>query len=278
MSPLGPRTRAVALPACALAALLAACGGRLPSVQGLGRIGEQALPIGPDAERGIGFGIAATVAGRYHLVSDDALTRYVNLVGLSVAEQSVRAGEVSFRFGVLDTDDVNAFAAPGGYVLITRGALGLMQSEAELAGVLAHELAHVDQKHVLAAIRRSSVLLQARDESGLQGSRLDSIAALGSTVLFTGLGRGDELEADSLGVLYAAAAGYRTDGLLQFLQHLRGAEGAGASGVRELMATHPPTADRIAAVEREVAALGPVAGADGTARFRGAVRGGRGRQ
>src|SRR4029077_10042376 len=113
-------------------------GAKLPNLQGLSRIGAQALPIDPAREKQIGFGIAAQVAGRYHVVADDALLGYVNLVGQSVAQQSVRANEVSFRFGVLETEDVNAFAAPGGYVLITKGALRLMQSEAELAGVLGH--------------------------------------------------------------------------------------------------------------------------------------------
>lgn len=258
-----------------LALALAGCGAQLPSLQGFGRIAQQALPIDPVREREIGFGIAATVAGRYPVLDDEALTRYVNLVGQSVAQQSVRGAEVSFRFGVLDTDDVNAFSAPGGYVLLTRGALALMQSEAELAGVLGHELAHVDQKHVLEAIRRSSVFLQIRDETQMQGTQLDSIAAVGTTVLFTGLGRTDELEADSLGLLYAGAAGYRTDGLLQFLRHLQAAEGTASDAVQESMATHPPTADRIEAAERQLERLGPVVGADGVARFRRQARGGR---
>ena len=255
-----------------LACALAGCSGQLPTLEGLSRIGQQALPIDPAREREIGFGIAATVAGRYKVIADDAVLGYVNLVGQSVAQQSVRGGEVAFRFGVLDTEDVNAYAAPGGYVLITRGALGLMESEAELAGVLAHELAHVDQKHVVEAIRRSAVFEQVRDETQMTGSRLDSIAAFGTGVLFTGLSRGDELEADSLGLIYAAGAGYRTDGLLQFLRHLQAAEGTAGLGLREWVATHPPTADRVAAVERQLGRAGPVPGADGTARFRTQLR------
>jgi predicted Zn-dependent protease len=268
------RLAALALGA-ALGAALSACASlqqlEVPSLEGLARIGQQALPIGPEKEREIGFGIAATVAGRYRLVQNEPLLRYVNLVGQAVAQQSVRAGEVSFRFGVLDTDEVNAWAAPGGYVLLTRGALALMESEAELAGVLAHELAHVDQKHVIEEIRRSAVFQQATDEAQLQGALLDQISAAGTTLLFTGLSRGDELQADSLGLMYAAAAGYRTDGLLQFLRHLQGAEGTGSAGLRELIATHPATADRLLAVERQLARSGAVQGADGGARFRGAM-------
>jgi predicted Zn-dependent protease len=266
-APLVPVLAALGFAACSSLQQL-----EVPSLEGLGRIGQQALPIAPEKEHEIGFGIAATVAGRYPVVRNDALTRYVNLVGQAVAQQSVRGGEVSFRFGVLDTDDVNAWAAPGGYVLLTRGALGLMESEAELAGVLAHELAHVDQRHVLEEIRRSSIFQQASDETQLQGALLDQISALGTTVLFTGLSRGDELQADSLGLLYAAGAGYRTDGLLQFLRHLQGAEGTGSAGLAEWIATHPPTTERLQAVERQLGQAGAVQGADGSARFRSAMQ------
>ena len=190
-----------------------------------------------------------------------------NLVGQAVAQQSPRFGEVEFHFGILDTQDVNAFAAPGGYIFITRGALALMQSEAELAAVLAHEVGHVDEKHVIEEIRKGSVLQQARDESQLQGALLDQIADAGSTLLFTGLSREDEMEADSLGILYAGATGYRAAGLLDFLQHLSSQEQAGSGGVREWVATHPSTQERIQAVQRQLAGAAP-GGADGSARFR----------
>jgi hypothetical protein len=182
--------------AVAVAALvLGGCAAALEHVpmDSLARLGRAALPIGPEKEQEIGFGIAATVAGRYPLVQDTALQHYVNRVGHAVAMHSVRAGEVAFRFGVLDTDDVNAFAAPGGYVFITRGSLALMSSEAELAGVLAHEIGHVDQSHVLDEIRRSSLVQTARDESQLSGAMLDHISGFAGSLLFTGLSRADEI-------------------------------------------------------------------------------------
>jgi beta-barrel assembly-enhancing protease len=242
------------------------------SLESMTRVGAAALPIGPDKEREIGFGIAATVAGRYRLVNDPELTTYVNLVGLTVAEQSIRKGEVEFRFGVLDTDDVNAFAAPGGYVFITRGALALMGSEAELAGVLAHEIGHVDEKQVLDEIRRADVLKNVRDESGLTGPILDRIAELGASRLFMGLSREDELQADSVGLLYATATGYRPDGLLRFLQALHAAELADADGVQEWKSTHPSTAERIERLGAQVAAAGARGGVEEVERFRRFVR------
>jgi predicted Zn-dependent protease len=205
-------------------------------------------------------------------VGDEALTRYVNLVGRSVALQSTRRGEIPFVFGVVDTDEVNAFAAPGGYVLLTRGALARMDSEAELAGVLAHEIAHVDETHVLDEIRRSSVLADARDEAQLTGFIMDRLAEAGGSLLFTGLSREDELEADSLGAIYAAASGYRPDGLLRFLERLD-EEAAADSSLREWTATHPSESDRVEALRRQFAAsdLDLTSGRDLPERFRAAV-------
>lgn len=266
--------------AATIAALSASCA-QLQNIgaEGLVNIGASALPIGPEKEREIGFGIAATVAGRYSLVDDPELLHYVNLVGQAVAQQSIRHGEVPFRFGVLDTDDVNAFAAPGGYIFVTRGALGLMDSEAALAGVLAHEVAHVDQKHVLDEIRRSSVMNTVREESQLEGPLLDQIAELGGSMLFMGLSREDEMESDSLGVLYAVATGYQAAGLVQFLERLSAeeqAEGEVSEGIQEWMATHPSTTERLEALQSELerAGIDPQAGQAATERFRRYVRAG----
>lgn len=227
--------------------------------EGLMNIGASALPIGPEKEGEIGFGIAATVAGRYPLVEDRELLRYVNLVGQAVAQQSIRYGEVPFRFGVLDTEDVNAFAAPGGYIFVTRGALALMETEAALAGVLAHEVAHVDQKHVLDEIRRSSVMNSVQEESQLDGAILDQIAELGGSMLFMGLSREDEMESDSIGVLYAVATGYQAAGLVQFLESLVAAEeveGEPSEGMQEWLATHPSTAERLEVLRAQLETAG----------------------
>jgi beta-barrel assembly-enhancing protease len=252
---------------------LAGCAGGFPSVESLARVGASTLPIGPEKETEIGFGIAAVVAGRFPVAADTSLLHYVNLVGRTVAEQSPRRHEVAFRFGVLETDDVNAFAAPGGFILVTRGALALMDDESVLAGVLAHEIAHVDQKHVLEEIRRSSVVQSARDEGMLTGPVLDQLSELGGSLLFTGLSRSDEMEADSLALIYAAAAGYRVDGLPRFLERLRAREG-GEEKLRELTATHPSVADRLTALRRQLQARGGdhTSGVVGAERFRDRVR------
>ncbi len=234
------------------------------------------FPIGVEKETEIGAGIAATVAGRWKVLEDSALTEYVELVGQVVAQQSPRATEVAFRFAVLDTDEVNAFAAPGGFVFVTRGALELMESEAELAGVLAHEIAHVDLKHVLEQIRRADMLRGAGEEAEIDAELVDELSTLGAGLLFTGLGRKDELASDALAMRYAAAAGYRADGLATFVARLREDSTAvprRRSRLAELHATHPPPEARLEALAAAAAAGGidPAAGAVLAERFRARV-------
>ena len=212
---------------------------------------SSALPIGPEEETAIGRGVAATLAGYYTLERDTVLTAYVNLVGLAVAASDPRP-DVRYRFGVLDTDQVNAMATPGGYVFVTRGALALIESEAELAGVLAHEVGHVNEKHVVEEIQD-----RARTGLGteLAGKALDAdpealekVVGLGTSVLFMGLSREDELEADSLGVVYAARAGYDPGGLAGFVRKLETNESR--PFLKSLKATHPKPSERLAVLER----------------------------
>ena len=135
----------------------------------------------------IGRGVASTLAGYYTLDRNEKLTEYVNLVGLTVASSQPRS-DIYYRFGVLDTDQVNAFATPGGYIFVTRGALALMQDEAELAGVLAHEVGHVNEKHVVKEIQkraRTSLGAEVAQEALDADSEVfDKVVGLGTSVLF----------------------------------------------------------------------------------------------
>lgn len=248
---------AAAVLAAPLAAPLAAQGGILNRLRrAAGGAAASSFAIGLDKEREIGRNVAATVVGRFHVVNNAALNDYVNLVGTVVAQQSPRYTEVPFRFAVLDTDDINAFAAPGGYIFVTRGALEMMESEAELAGVLAHEVAHVDQKHVLESMRKANMLQGARSEADMNGFLMDQLTSQLTSLIFTGLARPDEMESDSLGMLYATAAGYRPDGLLSFVRKLQAGESnEGRRGrLADLKATHPDVGERIAALERQATA------------------------
>ena len=120
---------------------------------GFALFGEYSL----EEENRIGSQISGNLLGAVQLVRDDKLQNYVNLVGHWVALQSGRQ-DVTWRFGVLDTEDINAFAAPGGYIFVTKGLYRLLDNEADLAGVLGHEIAHVTQKHHLKVLKQSSLI------------------------------------------------------------------------------------------------------------------------
>lgn len=240
---------------------------------------EAVLPIGTEEEVGIGRGVAATLAGYYKLDRDPALTEYVNLVGLAVAAADPRP-DIRYRFGVLDSDQVNAMAAPGGYVFVTRGALALMEDEAELAGVLAHEVGHVNERHVIKELQKrartalgAEVAQKALDPNS---DLFDKVVGLGTNILFLGLSREDELEADSLGVAYAAQAGYEAAGLLRLVEKLEANDSR--PFLKALRATHPKPADRMKLIQRVASksARAGTAGAHLAERFRASTGGGSG--
>jgi beta-barrel assembly-enhancing protease len=221
-----------------------------------GGVAAARAPIGLQKEIEIGRGIAATVAGRWGLVRNEPLQAYVNLVGQLVAQQSPRSTELTYRFAVLDTDEVNAFAAPGGYIFITRGLLDQMESEAELAAVLGHEIAHVDLRHILRRIQRMSTVQSLAQETEMTGPILDAVLSEAASMLFMNVERGDELESDSLGMLYASAAGYRADGMVRFLERMSQGEQQQRRGFAAIRATHPPASLRLEAAQVDVAAFG----------------------
>lgn len=210
-----------------------------------------------DEEREIGRQWAGTLLGAAPLVRNDELQRYVNRVGRWVALQSERP-ELDWRFGVLDSPNVNAFATPGGYIFITRGLLQRMRSEAELAGVLAHEIGHVVEKHHLNAIRKAQGLSLGADllsEFAIKdrGNTMVNERLLGGVreVLTRGLDKSDEYEADRIGVVLAARAGYDPFGLPAVLQTLQ-AMNAQDSTLALMFATHPAPDARLDALDKSM--------------------------
>ncbi len=235
--------------ACGTVSLLAsvctapvAAQSLLDRMRQVANVARTLLPISTEKEVEIGRGIAATIAGRYPISHDAALTHYVNLVGLTVASVAPRP-DINYHYAVLETPDVNAFAAPGGYIFITRGALRLIHNEAELAGVLAHETGHVNAKHVINQIRKSDTMREVKSQIDIQGGVLDQLVGSGSNMLFMGLSRGDEMEADSLGLEYASAAGYDPGGLAAFIARL--SQHAGEGPLADFNATHPKPDERV---------------------------------
>lgn len=204
----------------------------------------------------IGQEFAATLLGAKPLVADPALQRYVNVLGRWLALQTERP-DLPWTFGVLDDGGFNAFAAPGGYVFVTRGLVARMRSEAELAGVLAHEIGHVLKKHHLRAVQKNAGMALLGDflnaaNKGSGSSHLEARSALinvGRKLYTSGLDKEDEFEADRLGVVIAARAGYDAYGLPAVLQTLQ-AQHPGDGEFSLLFKTHPAPSARIAMLEK----------------------------
>ncbi len=261
----------IALVALALAAP-AAGFGRLGSAEDLLNLGERAAkanqPITEQDEIELGRGIAANVLGAAPLVADPELQRYVNRVGLWVAMQSERPG-LPWRFGVVDSSDVNAFAMPGGTILITAGLYDRLRDESELATVLGHEIAHVVERHQVKAIQgamgREFATEIAGEVAGGSDNELvrrfgDKAFRAGTEVLARGLDKRDEYDADQRGMVLAARAGYNPFALAGVLQTLDSAD-ASDRRVALLFSTHPTPASRIERLESSVGEkLDPYAG------------------
>src|SRR5262245_37552316 len=148
------KTFAAMAMAIAMAAPAFAAGrDQLPKIGAAVKRAEQfqELRISDAEERELGASVSEKIRARYGVVQDAAVHRYVSLVGSVLAQASSRPN-LQWTFIVLDTDGINAFAAPGGFVHITRGALALVENEAELAGVLAHEVIHITEKHTIRAL------------------------------------------------------------------------------------------------------------------------------
>lgn len=201
----------------------------------------------PEEETRIGRQIAGDLLGAVPLVRDDKLQRYVNLVGNWVALQSGR-NDITWHFGVLDTEDINAFAAPGGYIFVTRGLYKRLNNEAELAGVLAHEIAHVTLKHHLKVLKQSSLIGALGQTVGNKVKDSDQVVqnliGNGAEIMARGLDKNAEFEADRVGIVFAARAGYDPWGLPEVLQDMASLP-AKDERTSLLYKTHPHPADRL---------------------------------
>lgn len=208
-------------------------------------------PIGEDVERVLGESISLEVFSRYGgLYQNEELTRYVTLVGKTLAEVTDRPA-LEYRFAILNNQEEHAFAAPGGFVFITIGLLQTLRNEAELAGILGHELAHINRKHLLNSWHRLSG--ESTPPFSMTGitqnpKLLEPAMAQMTDMLFTrGIDKSLEHEADQDGLEYALRAGYHPAGLQYYLQRLARVQGSIQS---VFFTTHPPIAERVQLVGR----------------------------
>jgi predicted Zn-dependent protease len=202
-------------------------------------------------EVAIGRDLAARLLGAAPLAADARLQHYVNNVGRWLASQTERP-DLPWHFGVLDAPQLNAFAVPGGTIFVTRGLVARMRSEAELAGVLSHEIAHVLRKHHLKAIQKGAQSALAGDALAMaikdqRSDARDKLISFGTEMYSRGLDKSDELEADRLGVVIAARGGYDAYGLPSVLQTLQ-AMNPQDSGLALMFKTHPAPGERLDAL------------------------------
>ena len=230
------------------------------------------LPIGIEEERAYGGAIAVKIVQKYGgLDEEPQRLQYLLRVGQAVAAYSARP-ELDYHFAVLNSDTVQALSAPGGYVLVTRGALKKMQNEAQLAGVLAHEVAHIGAKHALRIIQnvksRQAMTDAAADAWKGAAAFNDVIGKFLDDYLEQGLPQATEFEADKLGTDLLARVGWAPAGLRDFLQILATDEATAPTDA--FYKTHPKTADRVEKLSAQVATLGE--GVSNDARFHAAVQ------
>ncbi len=218
--------------------------------------------ISEQQEIEMGAQSAAQVEQSIGLVPDTALQNYVNRVGLSLARNSQRPN-LPWHFGVVKDATPNAFALPGGYIYVTRGLMGLMTSEAELATVLGHEIGHVTARHQVRSLTRA----QLAQAGLLVGSMLSEtvaqygqLASTGLQLLFLKYDRNAESQADELGFGYAYRGHYDVaemgDVFETLDRYVAKQTGGAGSGLPSWLETHPSGPDRIANVNKRVAALG----------------------
>jgi len=211
--------------------------------------GERELVMLSEAQE-IAMGREADVEVRRQmgLYDDDGLQRYVEEIGLELAARSHRP-DLPWSFTVVDSPVVNAFALPGGFIYLTRGIMAFLDDEADLAGVLGHEIGHVTARHTVQAYTRASGAQLGLLVGGIISPAVRAVGDLagsGLGVLFLRYGRNAELQADRLGAEYAVAGGWDPMGVQDMLTTLsRISEGSDRAGVPNWLSTHPEAADRV---------------------------------
>ncbi len=268
----------IILPAIAMGFLtLASCSGGKLDTNSLGNMvggnyghmikagGHEinAITLSESDEPALGQSVGLSVTNTYPVLKNDALTKYVTLVGFTLASTQ-NDSNLRCVFGILDTPEVNAFSGPHGYIFITRGALAAMKDEAELAGVLGHEMSHVMLHHGLNQVRA------AEQEAGFSeaiqsSSRAAQFSALADrgveAITKVGYTQKQEFEADQNSVKLVSAAGYNPASFLHFLKRIAPMQSGG------VMSTHPGGAERVSRITEQLETV-PRTGATLADRFK----------
>lgn len=230
-------------------------GSIVDAVKGVAK-SQEVASMSVEEEVALGRDISARTLSAYPLIRDEKLQRYLNTVGLWIALQSEKP-DLPWRFAGVQSDQINAFAVPGGTVLITAGMLKLLGNEAELACVIGHEIGHIVRRHHLDLLQKD-LLVQSGSKLVADNLRSDAKGQLGQMAIGEGaqiftrsLDRGAERDADADGVILAARAGYDPAACLLFMQRMAGIKQE-AGMLESLYKTHPQAKDRAVDVGKAV--------------------------
>jgi beta-barrel assembly-enhancing protease len=212
-----------------------------------------------DKEIALGHQLAAQVERQAKLFNDPVVNEYVNRIEQNIVRNS--DAKVPFTIRIIDSDEVNAFALPGGFLFVNTGLILAADQEAELAGVLAHETAHVAARHGAETASKEQALNLASIPlifvGGVAGVGARQAAGIAIPVTFLKFTRNQEAEADYLGAQYMYKAGYDPSAMLSFFEKLQAKEKAKPGTMSSLFTDHPPTAARIAAIKQEIETILP---------------------
>ncbi len=209
-----------------------------------------------EKEVALGRQLAADVDRQAKFIDDPLITEYINRVGQNIVLHS--DAKIPFTIKVIDSDEVNAFALPGGFFYVNKGLILAADNEAEVAGVMAHEIAHVAARHAVENMRKAQLLeigatIGSIFLGGIPGMIYQSTAGLGLTAVFLKFSRGAEEEADALGVQYMYAAGYDPQSMSTMFEKLNSKNKKKPGFISKAFSTHPQTIDRLEASRALVA-------------------------
>jgi predicted Zn-dependent protease len=250
----------ILLSLAALAAVVAPVRAGFPDLGNLEQLGENigrtaksvskvskgATGLSLEEEVAIGDAVALQIVERYGGVWRNVeATRRVNILGRVLARYATRQ-DLDWRFGILNTDAINAFSAPGGRIFITRGLYKLAASDDELAGALAHEIEHIDRRHALKIIARGEFLSGVTELAAQNNAKFaqyeEAVKNVSDQILTKGYDPNTEYEADQRGRDLARVTGFAPGGLRAVIEKLRT---AGAAGAKETFSTHPSAENRL---------------------------------
>lgn len=213
-------------------------------------------------EIAIGEGMAKQVETEEKVLNDQEWQAYINEVGQKIVKVCDRQ-DIQYQFKVIESDQINAFAAPGGYVYFYTGLLKEMENEAEMAAVMAHEISHVVARHSVKRIQAAMGVTLAYElvfgESG-SSQALDAAIGIGMGLSFASYSRSNEREADEFGLVYLVKAGYNPQGAVTMYEKLAAMGGGDRSVFEQLSSTHPDTQERINNAKNQIDGMKPLAG------------------